>query len=110
MTPTVLALLAAFLGGGGIGGLIKVFLDHRRARTDEAQVITSAAAEYVGVVRDEMQSLRQRMEKVESRLLSTQRSARALSRWSQRAYKELLTLEVDIEPPPDIEHLGDEGD
>jgi len=108
VTTTVIAVIVALIGGGGIGGLIKVYLDRRKTRADEAQVITSAAAQYVEIMREEMQRLQERMESVEKRLQSTQRSARSLSRWSQRAYQELVSLGSDIEAPPDIEHLGED--
>ena len=103
----IAAIIGGLFGGGGLVALGRLILDRRKGRADEAQVITSAAAQYVEIMREEMQRLQERMENVEKRLQSTQRSARSLSRWSQRAYQELVSLGSDIEAPPDIEHLGE---
>lgn len=125
MTPAIVAaVVSGLLGGGGIVAGLRLLIDRRKARVDEVNVITNAAAEYVGIVRDEIKHLRERVEAqdatvaaqtaenaelrhrvevVESKLLSAQRSVRNYSRWSKRAYEELVSLGSDIDPPPSDE-------
>jgi hypothetical protein len=127
----IAAIIGGLFGGGGLVALGRLILDRRKGRADEAQIIAAAAAEYVGVVRDEIKDLRRRVaeqdrtvaaqtaenedlrarvehaelrvETVESKLAASQRAVRAYSRWSKRAYDELVLLGSQMEPPPSDE-------